>query len=101
MSWRAVTPGDVDGCIVAEHYFTAADGVAGNAWRTVSDARADKPAQPLELLTICVLVTRNGHTVLGEAYCQDPAVFDAEVGRKWARADAFKKLFPMVVYAAR
>ena len=56
---------------------------------------------PLALLTFCVLVLRNGHTVTGEAHCQNPAKFDAQIGRTEARKDAINKLWPMVVYARR
>ena len=62
---------------------------------------ATEAAPPLGLLTFCVLVTTNGHTVSGEAHCQDPAKFDAEIGRQTARANAIDKLWPMVVYAKR
>lgn len=94
MSAPNVTPADVEACIASEHYFTAADGCA---WHGDIITRAS----PLCLLTFCVLVTRNGHTVTGEAYCQDVAKFDAETGRQWARKAAVDKLWPMVVYAAR
>lgn len=123
-----VTPADVEACIASEHYFTAADGfrlhwltddhpahdtrtrvydIANNvnvrSYASTSasiDAAAGTPP-PLALLTFCVLVTRNGHTVTGEAHCQNPAKFNAEIGRTEARKDAINKLWPMVVYAAR
>jgi hypothetical protein len=55
----------------------------------------------LDLLTLCVLVTSNGHTVTGESYCADPAKFNAETGCIDARKVAINKLWPMVVYAER
>lgn len=94
MSAPNVTPPDVEACIASEHYFPAADGCA---WHGDIITRAS----PLCLLTFCVLVTRNGHTVTGEAHCQDPEKFNAEMGRRAARDDAIRKLWPMVVYAAR
>ena len=42
----------------------------------------------LGLLTFCVLVLRNGFTVTGESACASPENFDAEIGRKVARANA-------------
>lgn len=68
----------------------AAMGRDGNLW-----------SPSLAMLTFCVLVTHNGHTVTGEAHCQDPAKFDAETGRQAARANAIDKLWPMVVFSAR
>ena len=68
--------------------------------KTPLHAKAKAPAA-LSLLTFCVLVTHNGHTVVGEAHCQDPAKFSTTIGREAARADAVRQLWPMVVYAAR
>lgn len=56
---------------------------------------------PLAMLTYCVLVLKNGHIVSGEAYCADPAKFNAETGRIEARKVAINKLWPMVIYAER
>lgn len=92
-AFKPVTPADVEANIVQENYFTAWDGA-----ERVSHHRPD-PA--LKLLTFCVLVLRNGHTVTGEAHCQDPAKFDAKTGKESARANAIDKLWPMVVFAAR
>lgn len=101
-----VTPEDIEAAIVGEHYFTAAHGrlgaiETGAYWGREHPARDEEDLLPLDLLTICVLVLKNGHTVTGEAFCQDPAKFDAAVGRSTARAVAVEKLWPMVVYAAR
>jgi hypothetical protein len=99
-----VTPADVEAAIASEHYFTAFEGVQGaHVLATNGDVAQPFPlsAHPLALLTFCVLVTTNGHTVTGEAHCQDPAKFDAETGKKAARANAIDKLWPMVVYAKR
>ena len=52
-----ITPNHIESVIASEHYFTAADGVAG-----ASDHTAIAPHQPLELLTFCVLVLKNGFT---------------------------------------
>lgn len=96
-----VSPADIEATISSEHYFTAADG-AGRLSSTSVDVGADGllPSQ-LQQLTFCVLVTKNGHTVTGQSYCQDPAKNVPVEGRTWARADAIGKLQPMVVYAAR
>ena len=99
-----VTPDDVEACIATEIYFTAMDGLAGSLEvGQTHDVSPDTPPffEALNLLTFCVLVTRNGHTVTGEAHCQNRAKFDAETGRQEARKDAIRKLWPMVVYARR
>lgn len=98
-----VTPADIEAAIAEEHYFTAAQGVAGgNLCADDEDGLIGLTTNsPLHLLTFCVLVLKNGHTVTGEAHCQDPAKFNTEIGRAEARKVAINKLWPMVVYAAR
>jgi hypothetical protein len=63
------------------------------AGRTVPGTR-----RPLDLLTFCVLVLRNGFTVTGESACASPENFDAEIGRKIARQNAVQKIWPLMGY---
>ena len=91
-----VTPTDIEANIASEHYFTAADGQRGAGGTDVSGLR-----DPLELLTFCVLVLRNGFTVTGESACASPENFDADVGRKIARANAVNKVWPLMGYELR
>lgn len=95
-----VTPSDLEREIASEHYFTAAQGVAGEAslrhgMVVVGDVA---PAAALSLLTFCVLVLRNGFTVTGESACADPSIFNADIGRDLARAAAVSKLWPLLGY---
>ena len=55
----------------------------------------------LTLLTFCVLELRNGFTVTGESACASPENFDAEIGRKIARANAINKVWPLMGYELR
>jgi hypothetical protein len=52
--------------------------------------------QPIGTLTICVVTTRRGMHLVGSSGCLDPRMFDAEVGRRIARADAVNKLWPIL-----
>jgi Phage protein (N4 Gp49/phage Sf6 gene 66) family len=92
-----ITPADIEANIASEHYFTAADGVCGS---TVVAHKAETDtfdvADPLHLLTFCVVVLRNGYTVTGESACASPENFDAEVGRKIARQNAVQKIWPLL-----
>lgn len=90
-----VTQDDIDANISSEHYFTAGDGVLG------ASGGIDGGTQPLNLLTFCVLVLRNGFTVTGESACASPENFDAEVGRKIARTNAVNKVWPLMGYELR
>jgi len=53
------------------------------------------------LMTVCALVLVNGFTVIGEAGCASPEVFDAKLGKRYARENALKKLIPLECYALR
>ena len=86
-----VLPADLEDAIASEHYFTAAEATGLNL----------PPHDPLCLLTFCVLVPKNGFTVTGESACASPENFDAEIGRKIARANAVNKLWPLLGYALK
>ena len=60
------------------------------------------PALPeLKPLSICILVMRNGFTVIGKSAPASPANFDAELGRKFAYEDAIRQLWPLMGFALR
>ncbi|MEY4427508.1 MAG: hypothetical protein RLZZ182_197 [Pseudomonadota bacterium] len=85
-----VTPADIEAAIAAEYYTTA-----DRAFR-------DTPAmQGMQLLTLCVLVLKNGFTITGTSACASPENFDADIGRKVARADAVRQVWPLLGYALR
>lgn len=90
-----VTPQMIEETIASEHYFTGLDGVAGATGRGTSSNPADVS---LSLLTLCVLVLRNGFTVTGESACASPANFDFELGKKIARQKAVEKIWPLEGY---
>ena len=101
-----VTMADIEANIVSEHYFTAADGRYGAIINetyvgTELPRDDDGDLEPLELLTFCVLVLRNGFTVTGESACASPENFDAEIGRKIARQNAVQKIWPLMGYALK
>lgn len=52
-------------------------------------------------LTICVLTLKNGFTVVGESACADPAMYDVAIGRRIARENAERKIWPLMGYALR
>lgn len=95
-----ITPADIEANIRHVVYFTAAQGQNGAERAGESDSFAE-PIPALGLLTFCVLVLRNGFTVTGESACASPENFDAEVGRKIARANAAQKIWPLMGYELR
>ncbi|HDR8950783.1 TPA: hypothetical protein QDA82_001059 [Burkholderia vietnamiensis] len=103
-----LTPADIEAAIFSEHYFTAEHGIEGAMARLelhqrfsevdteVGEIEPDRSS--LGLLTFCVLVLCNGFTVTGESACVSPENFDAEIGRKVARANAVEKIWPLEGY---
>ena len=49
--------------------------------------------QALSLLTVCIIVLRNGFTVLGTSACVDPTNFRPEIGRKIAKENAVSQIW--------
>lgn len=101
-----VTPADIEAEIVAEMYFTAGEAASAALLSDSPSAHAsmmtaDADLRPLDLLTICVLVLRNGFTVTGESACASPENFDAEIGRKIARQNAVAKIWPLLGFRLR
>ena len=90
-----VTSADIEANIASEHYFTAGEALQNdcNCHEQVGEI---PPA--LDLLTFCVIILRNGFTVTGESACASPENFDAEIGRKIARAAAVNKIWPLMGY---
>src|SRR6185437_14083036 len=89
-----VTLDQVEASIASEHYFTAAQGVLGEA---IDPALAYAP-EDLQLLTFCVLRLQNGFTVHGTSACADPANYNREIGERIARANAINQIWPLLGY---
>ncbi len=94
-----VTPQDIEDCIVACYYFTAADGIYGE--EVINQRPSCTPEVSTTLLTFCILVMRNGFTVSGTSACASAENFDAEIGKRVAREDAKQKIWPLLGYALR
>jgi len=102
---QRITPEDVEASIATEHYFNASNcamhpkAISSIDFMAAENFAATKAAiKSLELLTLCVLVLKNGFTVTGECICISPENFDAEICRNIARQDAMKKIWPLLGY---
>lgn len=89
-----VTLQRIEEVIVEEVYFTAADGVRGKGGEVTRNS-------PVQLLTFCVLVLRNGFTVTGESACASPENFNEGIGQKIARSNAVNKVWALEGYLLR
>ncbi|RWR34987.1 hypothetical protein D2T29_00480 [Sinirhodobacter populi] len=52
-------------------------------------------------LTICVLRLKNGFSLVGKSAPADAGNFDTQLGRKFAREDAIRQMWPLEGYALR
>jgi hypothetical protein len=97
-----VTLDDIEGAIAARFEFTA-DAVAAHVTSAHYAAHFEVPKaiEPLKLLSICLLVMRNGFTVIGTSAPASPENFNAEFGRKLAYENAIRQLWPLMGFALR
>jgi hypothetical protein len=85
-----VTLADIEGSINAVYHMTA------------DKAIGDMPTlPPLALLSICILVMRNGFTIIGKSAPASAANFNADLGRKLAYEDAVRQLWPLLGFNLR
>lgn len=92
MKPRSIKPEDIEAYVKSETFFTA-----GQAAEALGLPIGDEA----KLLTLCVIVLKNGFTVTGESACADSAKFNAEIGMKIARANALNKVWPLMGYVLR
>ena len=81
------------------HTFTARAGAEnGNGEYDSADVDIDNIMESLGLLTIAVIVLKNGFTVLGQSACADPANFNPNIGQRLAIEDAKNKIWALMGY---
>ena len=84
-----ITPDVIDAQIVSVYYLNVAEAVE------IVHGKSD---DSLRVLTLCILVLRNGFTVIGESACASPENFDPEIGRKLAYENARNKIWLLEGY---
>ncbi len=87
-----VTPADIEANIAQEYFFTGASALKGTPGESSPE---------LALLTICILVTRNGFTVIGHSAPASPENYREELGHRYAKENAVRQLWPLMGYALR
>jgi len=56
---------------------------------------------PLAILSMCILVMKNGFVVVGKSAPADPKNFNAALGRKFAYEDAIRQLWPLMAFSLK
>ena len=52
-------------------------------------------------VTVCIVTLANGFTVIGHSAPADPANFNADLGREFARNEAIRQMWPLEGYKLR
>jgi hypothetical protein len=58
-------------------------------------------AESLDVLSICILVMKNGFTVIGKSAPASAENYDMQLGIQFAYEDAVRQLWPLMGYALR
>jgi hypothetical protein len=105
-----ITPKAIEDEIVAEFYFTGHQAARVSLLDEAVEKMQDDDhvigkvmgiPSSLALSTYCMLTLRNGFTITGHSACAYPETFDEELGRKFAREDAIRQIWPLLGYELR
>jgi hypothetical protein len=94
-----VSLADIEANILAEQYCRGTRLLSDVGKMTHDDHEAAK--KHVSVLTVCLLVLRNGFTIIGKSAPADPENYNEELGRKFAREDAIRQVWPLMGYAKR
>ena len=86
-----ITPEHIEGIIEGEYYISA---------DKLPNVLAEHIGN-LMCLTLCVLVLKNGFTVVGQSACASPDNYNYDIGKRLARQDAFNKIWQLEGYLLR
>lgn len=84
-----ITPEDLDHAIDQVIYFT------GDQAHTAAYPDRYVP-KPLNLMTFCIIILKNGFTVTGQSACVSPENYRQDIGEKIAYENARSQLWPLL-----
>jgi hypothetical protein len=85
---------DIKYAVASQYEFTAAAAVAALGMPIAADT-------PLKVLSVCLMVMKNGFTVVGKSAPASPENFNLELGQKLAREDCIRQMWPLMGFALR
>lgn len=93
---------DIEAAIIARYEFSAINACKHvNSKVLVQSGLYPRVMDSLQVLSICLLVLRNGFTVIGKSAPASPENFDADLGHKFAYQDAVRQCWPLLGFALR
>lgn len=101
-----VTLADIEAAIADKFHLNGRNAVIASLAENgvVSTLAADQHADKfpgVAVLSICILVMKNGFTVIGKSAPASPENFNADLGRKFAYEDCIRQLWPLMGFALR
>lgn len=103
-----VSLADIEANIAATIYLSGIDAVKAAIRRHSLGTEVDYEhfarkavGNHLDTLTLCLLVLKNGFTVIGHSAPADPANYDVNLGRKLAYENAVRQVWPLMGYALK
>lgn len=90
---KTVTTASIEEKIAGVYYINAGQAIAAQNRIYVDGHQAE-----LNLVTICIIVLKNGFKVEGVSACVDPANYDEQKGQECAYENAFEKLWQLEGY---
>lgn len=93
MSARKVTADHIHSCISEVFYINAGDAVRAQGVPFKSESISE-----LHLVTVCIIILKNGFKVEGVSACVDPSSYDKALGEKFAFENAFEKIWQLEGY---
>lgn len=95
-----VSLSDIEGAVAYRFDLNAGAAVGAlDGHRVEKDGTSSMDA--LNLLSICILVMKNGFTIIGKSAPASPENFNAELGKKFAYEDAMRQIWPLMGFALR
>lgn len=89
-----ITSVDVQNEIASEYFLNVGEAI--HATDLQAGRLTQVLPQSLGMLTICILVLKNGYTVTGKSACVSPENFNGMVGRTVAKKHAVDKIWPLL-----
>jgi hypothetical protein len=96
-----VTLADIEAAIAARFDVTADKAMSKADAEYAGDFEVPAVIETLGLLSVCLVVMRNGFTIVGKSAPASPANFNAELGRKLAYEDCIRQIWPLMGFALR
>lgn len=96
-----VSLGDIEGNIERTIFINGGEAATVFDPYTARNGPLDDAIKSVAVLTICLIVLRNGFTVIGKAAPASAGNFDRSLGEKLAYEDAVRQIWPLMGYALR